>query len=82
MCVLCVFIACLQSDAAAEEAKKQRTVVSTLKAVPTKTHMALVELVNRGIVKYLISQNTDGLHRRSGIPAGLPFVCCVCVASL
>lgn len=67
----------LQSDAAAEEAKKQRTVVSTLKAMPTKTHMALVELVNRGIVKYLISQNTDGLHRRSGIPAGL--CCCLCL---
>jgi len=29
--------------------------------------MALVELQNRGFLKYLISQNSDGLHRRSGI---------------
>lgn len=42
---------------------------SPLAAIPTVSHMALVELANRGIVKYIISQNTDGLHRRSGIPA-------------
>lgn len=40
---------------------------STLKAFPTVTHMSLVALQDSGRLKYLISQNCDGLHKRSGI---------------
>ncbi|XP_039120334.1 NAD-dependent protein deacetylase SRT1 [Dioscorea cayenensis subsp. rotundata] len=37
-------------------------------AMPSLTHMALVELERAGILKFIISQNVDCLHLRSGIP--------------
>ncbi|XP_071128949.1 NAD-dependent protein deacetylase-like [Mytilus edulis] len=37
--------------------------------LPTYTHEAICKLLDMGIMKYLISQNTDGIHRLSGIPA-------------
>ncbi|MEM3342353.1 MAG: Sir2 family NAD-dependent protein deacetylase [Thermoplasmata archaeon] len=37
------------------------------KVKPNRGHYALVELQNRGILKFLISQNVDNLHLRSGI---------------
>lgn len=37
-------------------------------AVPSKTHRALKLLMDRGYIHFIISQNIDGLHLRSGIP--------------
>ena len=36
------------------------------KAIPSYTHMSFKALEETGYLKYLVSQNTDGLHLRSG----------------
>ena len=46
--------------------KPNKNIVDSKCAIPSFTHMALVKMERLGLLKYLISQNTDGLHLRSG----------------
>ena len=52
----------------AKPADKKTLQTAIQKAYPSKTHMALVELFEKKHLKYIVSQNVDGLHRKSGIP--------------
>jgi len=53
---------------AVEKPDKKRKIVPFLSAIPSYTHMAFVKLMEKGILKFVVSQNVDGLHRKSGIP--------------
>lgn len=55
--------------AGSKPANKGTLRTSIQKAYPSVTHMAMVELTERNHLKYIVSQNVDGLHRKSGIPA-------------
>lgn len=37
-------------------------------AQPSLTHMAIVQLEREGYLKFVVSQNVDGLHLKSGFP--------------
>jgi len=51
-----------------KKGEKPEMNVSWDDAKPTKTHMALAKLVEVDKVKFIVSQNIDGLHLRSGVP--------------
>lgn len=46
---------------------KGRRIVPILRALPSPTHMAIVKLHQENKVAFTVSQNVDGLHRRSGL---------------
>jgi len=52
----------------ADKGLQQLSDVDVGQAKPTFCHMAVVSLLKAGILKYLVSTNTDGLHVRSGFP--------------
>jgi NAD-dependent deacetylase len=60
----------LASEEARREAWRRKLVVDEdmASARPNKGHEAVSELVKRGIVSSVITQNIDGLHQRSGVP--------------
>ena len=49
-----------------KKVKKGKINIDMIRAYPTQSHMALIWLQKHGVLKYLISQNTDSLHGRSG----------------
>ena len=51
----------------ANQAFRPSRTVELIKALPSLTHMSLVKLHEVGLVKATVSQNVDGLHRRSGL---------------
>ncbi|XP_046746676.1 NAD-dependent protein deacetylase Sirt6 [Diprion similis] len=50
-----------------EKGLKPEMNISFDEAKPTKTHMALKKLLDCNKVKFIVSQNIDGLHLRSGV---------------
>lgn len=51
-----------------ETGQREGSVVKPiLQALPSPTHMAIVQLHEADVVKFTVSQNVDGLHRRSGL---------------
>lgn len=50
-----------------KKGEKPTVNISFNDAIPSKTHMALKALTDAGYVKYIVSQNIDGLHLKSGL---------------
>lgn len=49
-----------------DEADKKNELFSCVE--PTYTHRALSKLLAENVIRYIVTQNVDGLHLRSGIP--------------
>lgn len=50
-----------------KKGEKPEINISFEDAIPSKTHMALKALIDAGRIKYIVSQNIDGLHLKSGV---------------
>jgi NAD-dependent protein deacetylase/lipoamidase len=61
----------LASEAARRESWRRRFAMDAVlrAARPNRGHRAVAELVRRGIVRAVVTQNIDGLHQESGVPA-------------
>jgi len=61
----------MTSEAARRESwrRKFATHEAVAGAEPNQGHLAVMELVRRGTVSAVITQNIDGLHQASGVPA-------------
>ncbi len=61
----------LASDAARRETWRRRFALEEVlqEARPNRGHRAVAELVRRGTASAVITQNIDGLHQASGVPA-------------
>lgn len=55
------------NDSLVTYGKYRRKAVEFALALPSEAHLAVMELVNAGIFKFLITQNIDGLHALSGM---------------
>ncbi|ETW29041.1 hypothetical protein PFFCH_03552 [Plasmodium falciparum FCH/4] len=46
--------------------KRKKKVIELHLALPSKTHIMINELINKNIIKFMITQNIDSLHHRCG----------------
>ena len=54
-------------DTTSKKRKRTPTVVDFDQAAPTLTHRALVFLTDQDKIHFVVTQNVDGLHKRSGL---------------